>query len=1098
MTHTPSSPRDWLRGLLLLLASTVAIAVLLPAGAVLILDDSDYKRLLVWASDTFLDSELEIAGPFSISLSDGVHVTAGDVRLQAHDGSYMLATHELSTYFRVVSMLSGTFVINDLVLTDTRLNLTEMTTGDTSAAVDLSIPPVVVARAHFKNLTLDYQEAEPGTLHSFTLDELVIDDVNDTGPLDIRANGLFQGHAYQLSGTLPPVADMLEADRPHPVVIDFSSDNITARLDGRIANLLKGRGLDLGVELHAKDVQEILEIFADGIPPVGDMDFTARLRGDYDSPGLDAIDMRLHRGDEVAVTVKGSVDDIPTGKGLDLSISGQSSSPDVMSWLVFGKLDRLRAISLDAIVKANYGRIQLHDVKASASTSAGLELTASGNAELYDAGHTFAGNDTGITLKFKAPTTAAINLLDYKGVPELGAIDGSVRLLTSRDAIGLYDAEVHVGNHRGQQSVLQGSVARIGLHDETTATGIDLQATLRTPDVAATARLAGYDLPALGAGRADLHASGDLNKLRLGNVSIRLGSSKALLVTAKGAADRLDLTRESLPETADFSVTATLPQLADISRYLDVSLPQLGHAQASGNLKLRGNRLEFSPLKVDIGAPDQPAIRLNGKVTTVLHKGSSIDAGFEVAATDLLMAFTELKPGYLGRLEGSVSVSSMEGSWSIEQFKLASAQTQLYQLDIEGDRGNFNRTDLANVKATLSVRNPAALGDALNLDLSGFSAWKTTGVLSSKADTLSYHATGSLGSTTISTVLKGYLKDGKPHFTGKMEIPVLYLKDLGFGKQTAKPVAMQGDTARDRNFIFSREPLDVSILNRFDLDFNLLIDQVESHDQLSIDSVNGMIKVRDGNLGISPLKLIFEDGQMNIKFDIRGGHVPAYDLKVSGDDIVLGPLVAQVQNDVPITGYSNLDADLGTRGRSPHDLVSNLKGDLSIGLENAKIPSKYIELLSVDVFGWAFSQTRKKESYADLNCVVVAFDIDGGVMKSRTLIADGPDLTVAGHVNLDLAAETMDILLIPKQKRRLFSSIEPVKIKGPIMDPKVEAIPVKAAIQEAGAMALLPTVVIPVRLLGKLWSLLDDGDKPGQGCASLEAVTESAEKKVKK
>jgi hypothetical protein len=42
-------------------------------------------------------------------------------------------------------------------------------------------------------------------------------------------------------------------------------------------------------------------------------------------------------------------------------------------------------------------------------------------------------------------------------------------------------------------------------------------------------------------------------------------------------------------------------------------------------------------------------------------------------------------------------------------------------------------------------------------------------------------------------------------------------------------------------------------------------------------------------------------------------------------------------------------------------------------------------------------------------------------------------------------------------------------------------------------------VVIPVRLLGKLWSLLDDGDdKPGQGCASLESVTKSAEEQLQK
>ena len=82
---------------------------------------------------------------------------------------------------------------------------------------------------------------------------------------------------------------------------------------------------------------------------------------------------------------------------------------------------------------------------------------------------------------------AAVNLLDYKGVPELGPVDGTIRLLASRDAIGLYDAEVRIGSQRGQQSSLQGSVARIGLLGETAVTGIDLKATLRVPDVAALA-----------------------------------------------------------------------------------------------------------------------------------------------------------------------------------------------------------------------------------------------------------------------------------------------------------------------------------------------------------------------------------------------------------------------------------------------------------------------------------------------------------------------------------------------------------------------------------------------------------------------------------
>jgi hypothetical protein len=1097
MKQSHRSPGGLLRRLLLLLSGTIAAAALLLAGALLVLDDADYKRILVWATDTFLDSELEIRGPFSVKLSDGVHVTADDVKLRAHDDSYFITSNQFSTEFRVISILSGSFVVRDLSLTDAYLRINETGTGDNDLP-DFSLPPVVVARAHFKNLALEYQEARPGTLHHFTLKELVIDDVNDMGPLEIRANGLFEGHEYHLNGALPSLADMLERDKPHPVEARFISDQFTVSLDGHVADFVKGRGLDLKMELHATNVQEILEIFADGIPRVGDLDATARVIGDHDSPGLDEIDISFHRDDEVALSVTGRVDDILTGKGINLHISGQSNNPTVTSWLLFKKLDRISSLSLDAKLRTQYGRLLLHDVKAAASTIDGLELETSGNAELYDSGHVFAESDTGIRVKFSAPTTAAFNLPAYEEVPEMGAVEGTARLLASRDAIGLYDTEVRIGSRRGQQSVVQGSIGRIGLREEATVTGIDLQVKLRTPDVAALAKLTGYDLPQVGQGRADLHARGELSKLRLSNVTISVGDADAMLFTAKGAADRLDLTRQSLPETADFSVTVSAPQLTEFSRFLDLKLPALGRTHATGQMKLRGNRLLFEPMKMNIGAADQPAIRLDGKATTVLHKGSSIDVSFDVAATDLVMAFTDLKPGYLGRLQGRLEVSDMDGSWGIQQFRLTSTQTHLYHVSTGGGYEDFRKTDLVNVKTTISVKDPEALGNALNIDLSGFGPWTSEGILSTKANSLTYRASGSLGSTTSTTLINGYLRDDKPYFTGKIEIPVLYLKDLGFGKDAAQTPGTAVPHKEDKNYIFSREALDISILKRFDLDFDLLIDQVESQGTLSIDRVNGKINVHDGTLNISPLTLIFEDGKMDTRFDVDASGVPAYRLVITGDDIVLGPLMAQVQDDVPITGYSNLDLDLTAVGKSPHDIVSSLGGNLSVGFENAKIPAEYVRLLSVDVFGWVLSRTARKETYIDLNCVVVAFDVKDGQMNSRTLIADGPNLTTAGHINLDLGAETMDILLIPKQKKSLFSSIEPVKIRGPMLDPRVEAVPLKAAIQEAGAIALLPTVVIPVRLLGKLWSMLDDGDKPGQGCASLETVTESVEKKQKK
>ena len=73
-----------------------------------------------------------------------------------------------------------------------------------------------------------------------------------------------------------------------------------------------------------------------------------------------------------------------------------------------------------------------------------------------------------------------------------------------------------------------------------------------------------------------------------------------------------------------------------------------------------------------------------------------------------------------------------------------------------------------------------------------------------------------------------------------------------------------------------------------------------------------------------------------------------------------------------------------------------------------------------------------------------------------------------------------------KQKARVFSSATPVKIHGPMMNPKISAVPVKAALVEVGALTLFSSgVYIPVRAAEKLWSLLRDNDKIGGGCENI-------------
>ena len=1007
----------WIKGLTLLFVGLLLSLMLVFAGGLLFLDEAEYKRVLAWSADNLLDSELVISGPLSIGYSEGILFAAEGVQLQAHDGSYSLEAGTFSTNFSLASILSGALWIHDLVLDNFTLKITEPE-GEVEPFI-FSMPPIVIARGRVNKLLVEYQEASPGTLHSFSLDTLLIDDVNDEGPVTIQANGQFEGEKFRLDGTLPPLDTILADSTPKPVKIAFDSEKITASIEGRIADLANGKGMDLALKVRADGLHEYLEIFADGIPALGKLDATARLRGDYSAPRLDDIDLHIQRGDGVNLTVRGSVADIMTGEGADLQIAGQSNNPAVLSWALFKQQDRLSSVKLKLGLRQENSHYLLDDLDASATTPEGLKIALSGSGEIHAAGHKFSKGDAGFNVKISAPKTSAFNMLGHTDYPDFGPVSGSAALAVGLDAVGLYGLDVNIGSRAGSHVSLAGDIGYIPLDDDANPANTNLKVLLHTTDFERLGKQLGYEWP------------------------------------------------------------------------------NMGEAGLSGDLGIKKTELRLDNARLNMGNPQQPTIRANGSLATQLNKGSTVALAFDVAVTDLVAAFTGKTPGYLGRLQGNIDISDMDGSWGIEKIDLASSQSNLYKINVSGSYEDLEKYDKANLKASMAVTDMKALGKALEMDLSAYGAFRSNGVLTSNMGKFSFRGSTSLGNSSSTTELDGHLVDGKPHITGKFNLPVLYLADLGLSDKQKEPSDEVLEVTPGSGYVFSREPLDTTFLNNFNLDFDVAIDEVKGK-ELGFDRLKATISVKDGRLTVSPFHIEFERGVADSYLDVQHGEVPRYQFKITADDLRLGSILAQVQDEVPIRGYSSIHMNLTAAGRSPHELASSLNGTVSIGLENVRIPAKYVALLSVDILGWVASKSLARESYVNLNCMVMSFESKDGLVTSHTIVADGPRLSLGGRINMNLGEETLDIVLVPKQKKKIFSSISPVKVTGPMNDPVVHAIPKKAAVQEIGTLALMPGVFIPVKALEKLWGMLGDEDEVGQGCAGLDAVGEAAVKKLKK
>ncbi len=1072
-----------------MIAGLLLSSVLILVGAVLFLGESDYKRLLGWGAERFLDSQLVIEGPIKVDISRNLSLYSEHILLKSNDDSYQFSAGKLHINFRLGSYLrTGTFWFNSLELEDVNLKVMETAEDDDFSFEELTIPPVIVQQAHFKNLVFAYQELPPGTLHTFSLDELTMEELGEHQPVSLRATGLFEGQPFEVQATTDSIAQLVEYRDPQNVQLKLNSAYINASLEGTIADPLNGRGLELRMQIEIPQVRDIIEIAWDETPILGSLRGSLTVRGDYTAPRFEAIDLHLLRGQDVDITVRGSVADLWSGTGLDLQLEGQSSNPEVLSWLLFKKNDRIQAIHVNGRLRRDVAQFSLHDLNASAETADGLKLQVSGSAVIQPEGYRLMQVDAGLAIKFSAPTLALTNILELEEIPELGLVSGSLELALGMDAVAIYSADINIGDNNDSRIMLQGDIGYVQLFEELDLSELNMQVDIQTAGIARLGKQLDYALPALGPARLRGKLVTQGSELLLQGAKLNIGTPGQSTLHATG------LLATQLHDPANFRVAMDVDiqatELAGLAEAFGYTLPELGQAHITGWLESKESELLFEDARIVVGAANQPTIRANGRVVTQLKKkGSNIYVEYDVAVSPLVAAFSDLHPRNLGHLLGDAVIADLDGDWGIESFSLVSSQTGLYQFQLSGTYDDLVNYDKAQMNSSLVIDSPVKLGEALGLNLGGLGSFRQQGAVTVKKGHWRYDGKTALGRTNSTTKISGYLKDGKPVLGGSVEIPILYLTDFGFGSARKDMPGPRKDEPASP-YVFSREPLNLDFLKEFDFDMVVSIDEVESG-ALTIDSVKGQLELKNGHL-IMPLHLVFEGGNTHITSEIKVLDIPEYRLSIIADDVTLGPLMAQVTEEVPIQGYSNIHLNLHTRGKTPHQMASNLSGDVDLGLENARIPKKYIELLSVDTFGWVMSSTMAKRSHSNLNCVVMTFGVNKGEVKSETIIADGPLLSIAGQIDMDLGEETLNIVLLPRQKKRMFSSVTPVKIHGPMRNPEVSAIPAKAAIAEIGTMTLFSAVFIPLRLGEKLWQLMSDGDKLGGGCANVDELLEAS------
>ena len=168
--------------------------------------------------------------------------------------------------------------------------------------------------------------------------------------------------------------------------------------------------------------------------------------------------------------------------------------------------------------------------------------------------------------------------------------------------------------------------------------------------------------------------------------------------------------------------------------------------------------------------------------------------------------------------------------------------------------------------------------------------------------------------------------------------------------------------------------------------------------------------------------------------DVRGVRIESFLRDAEGKSRLTGAL----------QGHATLKAD----GDSADALRDSASGHVTASLSGGTISSLLDAEIGLQVGKMVRSFVGGSEPIA-IRCAAAALDVERGTGRLRSLVLDTERTRTTGSGTIDLAAETVDVVLTPQAKQSgLFNLERSIRLHGPMKKPARELIaraPVSAA-----------------------------------------------------
>jgi uncharacterized protein involved in outer membrane biogenesis len=673
-------------------------------------------------------------------------------------------------------------------------------------------------------------------------------------------------------------------------------------------------------------------------------------------------------------------------------------------------------------------------------------------------------------------------------LPDLGPLRITWHDTDDNGRLGLRDIRLNLGDGRRFDLTGRGAVASVYANDHMAIDGVDLAFQLQAADTQFVNRLLDLSLPDLGPVEGQWRLAGGQKALELRETNLSVRNPAGLQIVAKDSMARFTLAPHPALDRIDVSLEARAPDIRRVPGLDGIALPDLGPLAVGARLQGQADGLTIRPLDVRVGPQDAPVLHLTGRIDHLARPAEAVlDGDLRLDAAPWLpappsSAAAAPEAVFSGslRLQGAAQGQGLD----LLALNLSSPGADGLTLKSSGRLRPGAAHPEVELAFDLTAPQPAAWAERLGVPFPGIPGLALDGQYRWQGARHQFEGRTRLGRSTLQTTASLSGQGAKPDFSLRFATPLIHLEDLGlsYAPQPDPEKPLRLAPAKSTK-LFGNRPLVLDALHKVDLDMRLEADQVVGRD-VQLDRLQGGAVIKNGRLLVGPLTFRHQEGFASLaaEADARAA-VPAFKMRLSAEDLDLGDLLAYLHEPLFAQGKLNLLIDLHTAGQTPAALAADLGGTLALALENGRIKRAF-NLLAADALDFVFTAPAY-DTYTDLRCMALQMAFAQGKGDLQVLYADTPAVRLSGSGHVDLDAQTLEVVLQPEAKRRLFTRASPVKIWGDLADPRVLKIPTEEAAMLAGQI-LVPYVALPARLVGYLWSMIK-GDKDGASpCVDLE------------